>query len=144
MRRLKAMGIAVELATAGLTLAGIAYMVLALLGARDYVRGMERGRARAGTGLAPGVSVLKPLKGIDPRMYAGLASHCRQVYAGAFELVFGVHGMDDPAVGESAAAAGRFSRDCNQVGGGVRSGWGRAARSPTWSRCCRMRRMSTW
>ena len=33
-------------------------------------------------------------------MFAGLESHCRQVYAGPVELVFGVHQMDDPAVGE--------------------------------------------
>src|SRR6202012_4809713 len=49
---------------------------------------------------APDVTLLKPVKGVDPRMYAGLASHCRQHYAGAFEIVFGVSSLDDPAVGE--------------------------------------------
>ncbi len=33
-------------------------------------------------------------------MHAGLASHCRQEYAGSFEIVFGVSSLDDPAVGE--------------------------------------------
>ena len=95
------MGIAVELATAGLTLAGIAYMVLALLGGRDYVRSVERMARRDeadGPGLVQGVSpqgvsVLKPLKGIDPRMYAGLQSHCRQVYARGVRA--GVRGSRD-------------------------------------------------
>jgi ceramide glucosyltransferase len=47
-----------------------------------------------------GVTLLKPLKGVDPRMYAGLESHCRQVYGGPVELVFGVHSLDDPAVAQ--------------------------------------------
>jgi len=46
------------------------------------------------------VTILKPVKGVDARMYAGLASHCRQQYAGNFEIVFGVSSMEDPAVGE--------------------------------------------
>ena len=33
-------------------------------------------------------------------MYAGLASHCRQQYAGRFEILFGVSSADDPAVPE--------------------------------------------
>jgi ceramide glucosyltransferase len=90
--------VAIETVTALLTAAGMAYMVLALWGARDYVRSVRK--ARVGEGLAPAVSVLKPLKGVDARMYAGLASHARQEYAGGFELVFGVHDPDDPAVGE--------------------------------------------
>jgi len=90
------MGIAIEGFTALLTVAGIAYMLLALWGARDYLRTLQQ--ARAGDGFARGVTILKPLKGIDPRMYAGLQSHCRQVYSAPFELVFGVHRLDDPAV----------------------------------------------
>jgi ceramide glucosyltransferase len=92
------MGIAIETVTALLTLAGIAYMLLALWGARDYVGAVKR--ARSGESFAPGVSLLKPLKGIDPRMYAGLESHCRQDYPAPLELVFGVHRLDDPAVSE--------------------------------------------
>jgi ceramide glucosyltransferase len=92
------MGIAIETVTALLTLAGIAYMLLALWGARDYVGAVRR--SRSAEGFARGVSLLKPLKGIDPRMYAGLESHCRQDYPAPFELVFGVHRLDDPAVAE--------------------------------------------
>lgn len=92
------MGIAIETATAMLTMAGIAYLLLALLGARDFVRAMRL--SRAGEAYAPPVTLLKPLKGVDPRMYAGLESHCRQVYSAPFEIIFGVHRMDDPAVVE--------------------------------------------
>ncbi len=92
------MGTTIEAFTALITLAGIAYMLLALWGARDFVRSVRA--AAAAPPFAPPVSILKPLKGVDPRMYPGLVSHCEQVYAGAFELVFGVHSLADPAVAE--------------------------------------------
>ena len=73
-------------------------LVLALLGARSFVASVKR--TRQAPEFAPPVTILKPLKGVDPRMYEGLASHCRQVYAAPFELVFGIHSLDDPAVAE--------------------------------------------
>src|SRR5712692_2517385 len=45
----------------------------------------------------PPVSVLKPLKGTDPEMYASLRSHCVQNYAD-YEILFGITTPDDPAV----------------------------------------------
>ncbi len=89
---------AAETLTALLTLAGIAYMLIALWAARDYERTLRRERSLPA--VAPPVSVLKPLKGVDPRMYPGLASHAAQSYSGAFELVFGVHDPADPATAE--------------------------------------------
>jgi ceramide glucosyltransferase len=100
------MATVVEALAALLTVAGMAYMMLALWGARDFVRTLERRRKAAA--FAPPVTLLKPLKGVDPRMYAGLASHCRQVYAAPFELVFGVHSLDDPAVAEIAILREEF------------------------------------
>jgi len=47
---------------------------------------------------APSVSILKPLKGFDPGMFEAFASHCRQQYAGEYEMLFGVSSLDDPAV----------------------------------------------
>jgi ceramide glucosyltransferase len=35
-------------------------------------------------------------------MYAGFVSHCRQEYAGEYEIIFGVSSLDDPAVAEIA------------------------------------------
>ncbi len=91
------MATAIEVFLVLLTLAGLAYLLLALLGARDFNHYWRR---RLDSGFAPGVSILKPVKGVDPRMHAGLVSHCKQVYAGRFELVFGVGSLDDPAVAE--------------------------------------------
>ena len=47
---------------------------------------------------APSVSILKSLKGLDPGMLDAFRSHCRQSYAGEFELLFGVSTLDDPSV----------------------------------------------
>jgi ceramide glucosyltransferase len=99
----------VEAITTLLTLAGVAYLLLALWGARSFVHFWRR-RKRA-SGFAPDVTLLKPVKGVDPRMYAGLASHCRQQYAGGFEIVFGVSSLDDPAVGEIERLQAEFP-DC--------------------------------
>ncbi len=92
------MATAIEAITTLLTLAGLAYLLLALWGARSFAHYWFK--RKLDDGFAPDVTILKPVKGIDPRMYAGLASHCRQQYAGRFEIVFGVSDLDDPAVGE--------------------------------------------
>jgi ceramide glucosyltransferase len=92
------MATAIEAITTLLTLAGLAYLLLALWGARSFAH-YWRGKKVDGA-FAPDVTILKPVKGVDPRMYAGLASHCRQQYAGRFEIVFGVSSLGDPAVGE--------------------------------------------
>jgi len=95
------MALAIEAITTLLTLCGLGYLVLALWGARDFNRSWRRWRrGPRDAGFAPDVSILKPVKGVDTTMYAGLASHCRQQYAGRFEIIFGVSSLDDPAVAE--------------------------------------------
>ena len=96
------MATAVEIATTLVTVGGLVYMLLALAGARQFGRDCRRVAAAEANapGFAPDVSILKPVKGVDARMYEGLASHCRQQYAGHFEILFGVSSADDPAVGE--------------------------------------------
>jgi ceramide glucosyltransferase len=103
------MATAIEAITTLLTLAGLAYLLLALWGTRDFAH-YWMGRSKD-NGFAPDVSILKPVKGVDPRMYAGLVSHCRQQYAGNFEIVFGVSSMDDPAVSEIERLRAEFP-DC--------------------------------
>ncbi len=85
----------IEIVAGLLTASGIAYGLLALVGARAFVRD---GRRQKISVFAPGVSILKPLKGADPRMYAGFVSHCVQTYAGKWEIVFGVSSLQDDAV----------------------------------------------
>jgi len=41
-------------------------------------------------------------------MYAGFVSHCRQQYAGKFEILFGVSSMDDPAAEQIAHLRAEF------------------------------------
>ncbi|GAC1425041.1 MAG: bacteriohopanetetrol glucosamine biosynthesis glycosyltransferase HpnI [Acidobacteriaceae bacterium] len=91
-----------EAVTTLLSVGGLVYMLLALWGARDFEHSGRRMRADEidGPRFAPDVSILKPVKGIDPRMYAGFASHCRQTYAGDFEILFAVSDLADPAVAE--------------------------------------------
>jgi len=88
----------IELVPALLTVGGLVYMLLALWGARGFVHSL-RGHAE-GDEFTPDVSILKPVKGVDARMYAGFRSHCEQQYAGRYEILFGVSSIDDPAVAE--------------------------------------------
>jgi len=85
--------LAVETATTVLTVAGMGYFLASLVAARAFFA--ER-RVQLAP-FAPGVSVLKSLKGLDPGMMDAFRSHCRQNYAGEYELLFGVSTTDDPA-----------------------------------------------
>ena len=102
------MAVAIEILFTLLTLSGLAYMLLALWGARDFSHYWAQMRRGGGAGFAPAVSILKPVKNVDPRMYAGFVSHCKQEYAGEFEIVFGVSGLDDAAVAEVERLRGEF------------------------------------
>jgi ceramide glucosyltransferase len=81
-----------------LTVSGLVYMVIALWGARGFVHDWKRMSTWPGSGAD--VTILKPMRGVDARMYAGLRSHCTQEYAGRFEIVFGVSELSDPSVAE--------------------------------------------
>jgi ceramide glucosyltransferase len=45
----------------------------------------------------PAVSILKPLKGVDPEIWESFCSHCEQDYP-KFQLIFGVSDPVDPAI----------------------------------------------
>ncbi len=83
----------VEALTTVLTVAGIGYFVAAMIAARLFLAV----RRRPLQAFAPSVSVLKSLKGLDPGMMDAFRSHCRQLYAGEVELLFGVSSLADPA-----------------------------------------------
>jgi ceramide glucosyltransferase len=84
----------VAILTTVLAVAGMGYFLAAMAAARVFVSLRNAPLAA----FAPGVSVLKSLKGIDPGMLDAFRSHCRQNYAGDYELLFGVSSLDDPAV----------------------------------------------
>jgi len=98
-RGMDSVALSVEIIAALLTASGIVYGLLALAGARAFERDAKK---LENTGFAPGVSILKPVKGVDPRMYAGFVSHCKQKYAGEIELLFGVRSLEDTAVADIA------------------------------------------
>ena len=72
----------------------MAYYLFAIVAARIYIVA----RRAALPAFAPGVSILKSLKGLDPGMLEAFRFHCRQTYSGGFEILFGVSSLDDPAV----------------------------------------------
>ncbi len=85
---------AVAIATTLITLAGLAYFLLALWAARAY----SRSRRAAAPTAYPSVSILKPVKGVDAGMYKAFVSHCQQDYSGEYEILFGVRSLEDDAV----------------------------------------------
>lgn len=89
-----AISLAVEAVTAVLAVAGMAYFLFAIIAARMFLSSRRAPLAS----FAPGVTILKSLKGLDPGMLDAFRSHCHQNYLGEFELLFGVSSPDDPAV----------------------------------------------
>jgi ceramide glucosyltransferase len=94
---------AVEIATTALAVAGMGYFLAVIVAARVFLLSRRASQAEsqhlaAAVGFVPGVSILKLLKGLDPGMIDAFRSHCRQNYAGEYELLFGISSLDDPAV----------------------------------------------
>jgi ceramide glucosyltransferase len=85
-----------EIVTTVLVAASMVYGLLVLVAAVSFSLYVIRSKTMAA--FAPGVSILKPVKGLDAGMYEAFRSHCKQTYAGEYELIFGAGSMDDPAV----------------------------------------------
>jgi ceramide glucosyltransferase len=89
-----------------LALCGMGFYVLCLWSVRSFLRDSRKPMAE----FTPGVSILKPLRGVDPQMYESFRSHCRQLYP-AYEIIFGVNDAEDPAV-EAVHTLMREFPDC--------------------------------
>jgi ceramide glucosyltransferase len=101
----------IEIAATSLTVCGMAYGLIALWSVRSFERYVKRApKLQSAPAEWPGVTVLKPMKGVDARMYAGLVSHCLLTYPGEVELLFGVSSLEDPAVAEIARLRVEFPK----------------------------------
>ncbi|HEY6443747.1 MAG TPA: bacteriohopanetetrol glucosamine biosynthesis glycosyltransferase HpnI [Candidatus Acidoferrales bacterium] len=80
-----------------LSIAPFAYYLLAIFSARQFFFGAGSAPATAFSGHSPGVSILKPIHGLDRDTYPNYASFCRQDYP-RFEILFCVADGTDPAI----------------------------------------------
>jgi ceramide glucosyltransferase len=79
------------------------YYLLCLWTAAGFLRERKAAREARSVGsnstpFLPSVSILKPLKGVDPEIYQSFRSHCLQDYP-EYEIIFGVSDPNDPAIG---------------------------------------------
>ncbi len=80
-------------------LSSVGFYILSACGIASFLRARRQKDAAAlhtESGLPP-VSILKPLKGIDPHIWEAFCSHCEQDYP-EFQLIFGVSDPGDPAI----------------------------------------------
>jgi ceramide glucosyltransferase len=103
-----------------LSVAAYAAAAVALLRARRHARGEPL------TGWEPGVSILKPLRGVDDDLAANLESFYRLDY-GAYEMIFSFASAEDPAYAIARRIADRhpevqslFVFDAREPGGNAK------------------------
>jgi ceramide glucosyltransferase len=85
-------------------LAGTAYYFLVLVGAIKW-----RKSPAANPSSAPPVSILKPIRGRDPKFYEAIRSHAAQDYP-EFEILFGLSDPKDAAADDIAGLQAEFPK----------------------------------
>jgi ceramide glucosyltransferase len=80
------------------TAASLSFYLLSGFGLVSFLNDRRKKlRANLKEGQLPPISILKPLKGVDPGMWESFCSHCEQDYP-EFQIIFGVSDPDDPAI----------------------------------------------
>lgn len=77
------------------TLASLGFYTISGCGIVSFLN--ARRKKSAAPNQFPPVSILKPLKGVDPAMWESFCSHCEQDYH-HYQLIFGVSDPADPAI----------------------------------------------
>jgi ceramide glucosyltransferase len=77
----------------GMALTSLAYYVVAIIAARRFFAQCPD----VGSDFAPPVSLLKPVRGVDPQAFKNFASFCEQDYP-AYEVLFATGDASDPAI----------------------------------------------
>jgi ceramide glucosyltransferase len=90
-----------------LALFALAAASLALLGVEGVALRRLLSRTPPRPRSAPGISVLKPMRGVDDDLEANLASFASLDWP-AYEVLLGLHDEEDPAAGPARAAAARW------------------------------------
>ena len=94
-----------------MALAGAVFAVIATV-----VMGRFLARPATKPSVLPSVTILRPMKGLDPEADANLLSLCDQDYAGRVQIVLGCDSEDDPAVAAARRLkAARPDRDITIV-----------------------------
>lgn len=82
------------------SLTALGYYAVCLWSARAFLQdSREQLKEQSSLGFhLPPVSILKPLKGVDPEIYESFRSHCDQDYPADYEIIFGVSEANDPVI----------------------------------------------
>jgi ceramide glucosyltransferase len=81
------------------TLGSLFFYFLSAMGMASFLRDRQKllEEPKLPDSQLPPVSILKPLKGVDPSIWDCFCSHCEQQYP-QFQLIFGVSDPGDPAI----------------------------------------------
>ena len=122
-------------------LPSVAYQVVAIAGGLRHLYKRSYSQRRTSHAPMPGVSVLKPVRGLDPNTYEAFVSQVHQDYP-RYEILFGVRDESDPAIPVIRQVQREFPNESIRliVGGeetsngkvGVLMNLGRHANYPIW------------
>src|SRR5215472_11326173 len=90
------MGVPLSYALMGMAVVPFIYYCIVLFSTGRFFRGSGK-EVASRSSFTPPVSILKPVRGLDPEAYENFASFCRQDYP-EYEIVFCVGDRDDPVM----------------------------------------------